>query len=51
MEYAAFKENGDRSHIYILKVREEAGPYSQHADAGREFFGIVEEERKEAMLY
>ncbi len=25
VEYAAFKENGDRSHIYILKVRENGG--------------------------
>lgn len=25
MEYAAYKENGERSHIYILKIREEGG--------------------------
>lgn len=38
IEYAAFKENGGRSHIYILKVREEGGFWDGEYLASGYFF-------------
>lgn len=38
MEYAAFKENGSRSHIYILKIREEGGSWDGEYLARGYFF-------------
>jgi len=38
MEYAAFKENGDRNHIYILKIREEGGSWDGEYLARGYFF-------------
>lgn len=38
MEYASFKENGDRSHIYILKIREEDGSWDGEYLARGYFF-------------
>lgn len=38
MEYAAFQENGDRSHIYILKIREDGGSWDGEYLARGYFF-------------